>query len=182
MTSVFSNRAGRTASEAQAYVRAVTGLVGERDPLAVLAATPGELERRVTATPVERLRVAEAPGKWSALEALRHLADTEIVYGWRFRLVLAEEKPTLTGFDQDRWAARLRYSETPPDHAIASFRINRKGNLWLLRGAGPADLARVGMHSERGEESLERLVLMAAGHDLLHLRQIDRILAAAGGS
>jgi hypothetical protein len=36
----------------------------------------------------------------------------------------------------------------------------------------------VGVHAERGEESLEHLVRLYAGHDLLHLRQIERIRAA----
>jgi hypothetical protein len=33
------------------------------------------------------------------------------------------------------------------------------------------------MHAERGEESLERILHMMAGHDINHLSQIERILA-----
>ena len=39
----------------------------------------------------------------------------------------------------------------------------------------PQDLKRVGVHAERGEESVEHLRRLYAGHDLLHLRQIARI-------
>lgn len=51
-------------------------------------------------------------------------------------------------------------------------------NLRLLERAAPEDLERVGVHAERGEESLGHLRRLYAGHDLLHRRQIDRILAA----
>jgi hypothetical protein len=41
-------------------------------------------------------------------------------------------------------------------------------------------MARVGMHSERGPESLGHLIKLMGGHDLVHRRQIDRVLKAAG--
>jgi hypothetical protein len=56
--------------------------------------------------------------------------------------------------------------------------VLRQGNLRLLERATPADLRRVGVHAERGEESLEHLVRLYAGHDLLHLRQIERVRGA----
>jgi len=40
----------------------------------------------------------------------------------------------------------------------------------------------VGVHGERGEESVERMVPLYAGHDLVHLRQIRRILSAVASS
>jgi hypothetical protein len=53
----------------------------------------------------------------------------------------------------------------------------RRANLRLVERASPEDMARVGVHLERGEETLAHLVRLYAGHDLLHLRQIDRIRA-----
>ena len=51
----------------------------------------------------------------------------------------------------------------------------RRANLRLLVRASPDELKRVGVHVERGEESLEHLCRLYAGHDLLHLRQIERV-------
>jgi hypothetical protein len=105
------------------------------------------------------------------------------VWGWRVRLILAQDRPQITGYDQDLWADRLNYAGADPDDAMSVFAILRRANLKLIDRAAPADLKRVGVHSERGEESIEYLVRLYAGHDLLHLRQIDRIRAAvsAGG-
>ena len=36
------------------------------------------------------------------------------------------------------------------------------------------------MHSERGQETVERIVLMFAGHDLNHVQQIERIIGLKG--
>jgi hypothetical protein len=51
----------------------------------------------------------------------------------------------------------------------------RRGNLRLLERASTADLDRVGVHAERGDESLAHMMRLYAGHDLLHIRQVERI-------
>jgi hypothetical protein len=178
--SVFSNLNNSTAEEVTAYVAAVLDLLGDRDPLSVLRETPDALRKAIAGVPESRLRQPEAPGKWSVAHVLQHLADSELVGGWRFRLVLAQDRPALTGYDQDAWAARLWYDAADPAQALEEFAVIRRGNLRLLERATPEQLARVGVHSERGEESLGHLRKLYAGHDLLHRRQIDRIFAAVG--
>ena len=51
------------------------------------------------------------------------------------------------------------------------------GHLLQTTCLSDADAAwdRVGVHAERGEESLGRLVTMYAGHDRIHLSQIETI-------
>jgi hypothetical protein len=56
----------------------------------------------------------------------------------------------------------------------------RARNLRLLRSLGPDELARAGVHGERGREHLRGMIALAAGHDLVHRRQIERILARGG--
>jgi hypothetical protein len=56
----------------------------------------------------------------------------------------------------------------------------RTANLRLWRSLTPAQLARVGLHSERGPESMDLVIRIMGAHDLVHRRQIDRVLAAAG--
>ena len=61
-----------------------------------------------------QLRQPERAGKWSIAQVLQHLADSDLVWGWRARLILAQDRPTITGYDQDLWAERLRYDEAEP--------------------------------------------------------------------
>jgi hypothetical protein len=177
--SVFTNSASEAPGYAAAYVAAVLDLVGDRDPLAILRATPGALQRATEGLTLEQLRRPERPGKWSIVQVLQHLADAEVVWAWRMRLILSQDRPVLTGYDQDRWADRLGYADADPGDALEQFNAVRRGNLRLLGRATPDDLQRVGVHAERGEESVDHLRRLFAGHDLLHLRQIERIKRAA---
>ncbi|HEX5818652.1 MAG TPA: DinB family protein, partial [Gemmatimonadales bacterium] len=88
----------------------------------------------------------------------------------------------IQGFDQDRWAERFDYAGASADRALALLAPLRAANLALWRTAEPADLQRVGLHSERGEESFGLMLRLMAAHDLVHRRQIERILGgpAAG--
>lgn len=173
--SVFTNSASSSPAEIAAYVSAVLGLIEGQEPLVVLRETPTSLGRTLEQLGLQAVRVPEAPGKWSVNEVLQHLADSEIVFSWRIRLVLAHERPTITGYDQDRWADRLRYADGDPKEAIERFTVVRRSNVQLLERASAEDLKRVGVHAERGEETLAHIIRLYAGHDLLHLRQIERI-------
>ena len=173
--SVFSNTSQDAPELRAQYAKAVLGLVGDRTPLEVLRETPGAAARAVATLTPEKLRTREAPGKWSVAMVLRHLADTDVVWGWRMRLILAQDRPPITGFDQDLWADRLDYANADPNAALETFAVLRRDNLRLIERATPEDLERVGVHAERGEESAGYLMRLYAGHDLLHLNQIDRI-------
>jgi hypothetical protein len=178
--STFSNPASRSPELADAYVKAVLELVGDSDPMEILRETPFVLRTLLEPIPEEALSVPEAPGRWSLGEVLRHLTDSELVWAFRLRMVLAQERPTLHGYDQDAWADRLRYREVDVEATLREFAAVRAGNLRLLEGLSPEELARVGVHSERGEESVKRMTSLYAGHDRVHLRQMQRILAAMG--
>ena len=173
--SVFTNPASAAAEQATAYVAAVLDLVGDRDPLSVMRETIDVLPQAIAGLSPQQLRQPERPGKWSVAQVLQHLADSEIVTAWRIRLILAQDRPPLTGYDQDLWADRLGYADADPLAALELFTVVRRANLRLHERATPEDLNRVGLHVERGEESIGHLRRLAAGHDLLHRRQIERI-------
>ena len=174
----FSNPAGGAAASAAAYVRALLEVLGERDPLLVLAELDGWLDRRLSGVSEAALRRAEAPGKWSAADVVQHLADSELVLGFRLRMILTEDRPAIQGYDQDKWAGTLRYPDVPLAEARAQLSALRAANLRVLRRLGPADWERVGLHSERGPESVGHLTKLMGAHDMVHRRQIDRILKA----
>jgi uncharacterized damage-inducible protein DinB len=176
--SVFTNPASSSKEDAQAYTQAVLALVENKNPLDVLHGTPTVARSVVEGLSRQQLSLPEAPGKWSVRQVLRHLVDSEIVWSWRLRLVLAHDRPALTGYDQDAWAERLHYADADPEESLQEFAVLRRGNLRLLESAGPQELKRVGVHTERGEESVEHMVRLYAGHDVLHLRQLERIRAA----
>jgi DinB family protein len=162
----------------QEYSQRILANMDGRDPLKTQAATAKRLEKLVKHATAARLRKRPAPGKWSIAEILAHLADTEIVVGWRIRSILAAPGTPIQPFDQDAWAAAGNYAKRDPRKSIDQFRAVRDANLALYKSLSPEQWKHYGMHAERGEESLERILRMMAGHDLNHLSQIERILAA----
>lgn len=176
--SIFSNPASSSPAETARYVAALLDLLGNQEPLAVLRGTPAAIVAVLDTVPDAVRSKPEAQGKWSIRDVVQHLADSELVGGFRLRLVLAQDRPPLTAYNQDLWADRLHYRDVNLDDALQQFTILRRANLRLWERLGPAELIRVGVHGERGEESLEHLRKLYAAHDLLHLGQIGRIRAA----
>lgn len=177
----LTSAADTAVAQAPAYTAAILAALGDRDPFEVLRETPGTLRYAVASIPDAALARPEAPGKWSMRQVLQHLADAELVGASRFRMVLAHDRPELPGYDQDRWAERLRYQEADIGAALDDFALLRRLNLRLLRRATLEDRARVMCHAERGEESLEQMIRLYAGHDLVHLRQLARVRSVVWG-
>lgn len=176
--SVFTNPASRSIDDAHVYTAAILNLLGDRDPTRVLQDTPAALSEALVGLSDSQMAQPEEPGKWAIRQVAQHLADSELVWGYRLRLVLAQDRPPLTGYDQDRWAERLHYDEANAQTASDDFAVLRRANLRLLARASLDDLARVGVHAERGEESVGHMIRLYAGHDLLHLAQLERIRRA----
>ncbi len=167
-------------ADPDSYINAIIAKIGERDPLAVLAETPGLFAERLKATPEAVLRARAFEGKWTPLEVFGHLRDAEYVYGYRSRAIFCDDEPVIVGMDQDKWVARQGHNRADPAALLEEFTALRGFNLRLWRSLTAADLERFGRHNERGEETLGRMMPLLAGHDVWHLEQFDRYVAAAG--
>lgn len=120
------------------------------------------------------LDVGPAPGKWSAREIVHHLADSEMTAAIRLRLLLAQDRPEILGYDQDEFARRLHY-DRPIEASIDAFKAARRTTGEILERMGEAELKREGTHSEHGRYTVERWLEIYAGHAHGHA---DQILAA----
>jgi hypothetical protein len=118
-----------------------------------------------------------APEKWSIRQIVAHLADSELVGAHRLRLVIAEENPTLTAFDQEAWTKNLDYARRKPTQSLDTFRRLRAENYDLLKELPESAFDRVGSHTENGPMSLRRLLQGYADHAESHARQLQTIRA-----
>jgi hypothetical protein len=158
------------------YTERLIGLVGRRDPVEVMAATPARLEDLYWELKDKKLGASFAEGKWTARQILAHLVDAEYATGFRIRLALAVDHPTLQPWDQDAWIAL--YGGIDASLAVETFRSLRSWNLELIRSLTPEQGDRGAFHPERGEEPVKTMITLLAGHDLNHLAQLERIAAA----
>lgn len=149
--------------------------LGDDDPFLAMFEAPQALRKLLRGLTEKQLSRRPAPGKWSIKEIVAHLADGEVILGSRYRLVAAHEKPAIAAYDQDLFVERLGVDAASAEELVADFEMARAVNLGLLVRLPDEAFARVGIHSERGEESLGTMVAMYAGHDRVHLDQIETI-------
>jgi hypothetical protein len=175
-----SNPASQATENAAAYVNLLMDLLGDRDPVAVQEEQLSALKKEIAGLDEAILRRPEKPGKWSILQVLQHLADSELVLRYRMRFILAQPGAEIIGYDQDLWATGLHYNEANLADTLELLRELREANLKMLRSLSDEQMERYGLHNERGRESVRKMMRMTAGHDLLHRNQIKRIKRAHG--
>jgi hypothetical protein len=156
-------------SEANPYDKFLDG----RPLEVILGSTASEIDRLMKAIGPEKVSLSPAPGKWSPAEIVAHLADCELVFGFRLRQTLAEDAPVIQPFDQDKWAAT--YPGVSAGQALGVFTAMRGWNLRLIEQALPHAAGRPVTHPERGTMTFLTLVETMAGHDLNHLAQVKRL-------
>jgi hypothetical protein len=160
----------------QEYITRILGNVEGQNALKVQVATPKKIARLIRRKGASILRKRPAPDKWSVAEILAHLADCEVVAAWRMRQILGAPGTPIQAYDQDAWAAALHYSKRDARKSLAQFTAMREANLALLKSLASEQWQHFGMHAERGQESIEHIVRLMAGHDINHTRQIERLL------
>jgi hypothetical protein len=145
---------------------------GEKVRLAVRGLTPDDL----TTTPDPAANI----GRWSIHQVILHLADCEQVYADRIKRVIAEDNATLLAFDENKWAAGLRYEEQSIDDAITMIELTRRQMGRVLAALPDASFNRTGKHTERGPLKLSDLVTGANKHLDHHLKFVHQKRAAMG--
>jgi hypothetical protein len=157
-----------------AYRRQLLGLLGNDDPAEVQTKTPAMLARLAIEAGAD-IQSKPAAGEWSVLGCIAHVLDAEIVMSARYRWILAHDRPTLIGYDQELWVERLHRHEDSST-MLDLLAALRSANLRLWRSTGVSDRRRAGAHEERGDESLDLSFRMIAGHDRLHTAQAEEAL------
>lgn len=154
--------------------RILSNLIGQ-DPMRVFARTSADLRKLTRGLTLQQLHASPGRRRWSIAQIVAHLCDAEWAVGYRVRKVIAEPKSPLLAYDQDKWAAHLHYDEMDFSEKLELFAALRSSHLALLKLLSPTELRRYGIHSERGKETVERMIHMLAGHDVNHLKQIESL-------
>jgi len=142
--------------------------------------SPREIAASVSGLPDKVLHYKAAPDKWSILEILAHLADMEILYAYRMRQMLADQKPVIAPINQDDWAHRLGYMQESLPELVALYGLNRYHNINLLRRLKAEDLDKAAFHPElQRDVTVAEYVEKMGTHGSNHLAQIERIKTQA---
>lgn len=161
----------------RALAEETRALVGQRDPLEILASQDAALRAVLATIGARDYRTPEGHGRWSAAHIVPHLVDTELAWAFRIRQIVVEDCPVMQGFDQGKWADAFGYADEELEASLRLLAALRQRNLRLFRALTDEQWERCGVHADRGPESLREIARLLAGHDLRHLRQLQRIAA-----
>lgn len=153
--------------------------LADREPLACLAKAPKRVKKLIKGSSKKKLQRAPSAEQWSAQTVVAHLCDAEVMFGARIRFIIAMDRPAIIGWDENAFAAKLPHATTSVEELLAAWKSLRALHVALLEALPQEAWSRVGLHTERGEESLSTLVHLAAAHDLVHEAQIERCLTKA---
>ena len=128
--------------------------------------------------PSEHLRAHPIEGKWSAREIVHHLGDSETTSAGRLRTLLVEDNPLIKGYDQDEFAAHLKYNERDMEPALDAFKAARATTAQLLALMSEEDWHREGEHTESGRYTAEDWLQIYSEHAHNHASQIRRLRSA----
>jgi DinB superfamily len=161
-------------TEFELYRQELLAALGGDDPVEVLRATLDEIEQLIDGASADAQSRAPGPGEWSPREVLSHLADSDLVTGVRVRMIVTQDRPTLVGYDQEAWTSRFGGLDVAASETVERWQALRRANLRMYESLAPEEWQRVGLHTERGEESVRLIAQLQAGHDRMHLDQVRR--------
>jgi uncharacterized damage-inducible protein DinB len=127
-------------------------------------AGPRALRRAVAGMSREQVLARPVAGKWSTLEVVCHLADFDPIIADRMKRVLSHDRPSLLGADENLFASTLAYHDRDLEEELGIIEATRSQMARILRKQPAEALKRVGVHNERGEMTLERLLTTATNH------------------
>ena len=135
------------------YTARILSLAEGHDAFTVLESTPQRIGAMLARRTREDLRWSTSPSRWSVAEIVTHLADAEIVFAYRVRMMLSAPGTPIQAYDQNAWS-RAQHAERSDAHASLSlFASIRASMLRLLKGLTDEELDRYGMHAERGKRA-----------------------------
>jgi len=139
-----------------------------------------DLRAAVAGLSSEQIRARPVPGRWSVIECVAHLADTEIYFTDRIERTIALDHPLLLAVDEQQYIAKLDYQSFDLDEQLDLLAALRRHAARILRAQPPESWRRTAVHTGSGIVNLRQLVLQATRHLRHHLPFIAEKRAALG--
>ena len=118
----------------------------------------------------EDLTARPGPGKWSILELVLHLTDSDAISIDRMKRMLTEDNPPLLYADESAYVERLCSHEQSLEDALTLFEVGRRQFARVLRALPDEAFDRRGTHNRRGTVTVGAMVKDYIEHVDYHLK------------
>lgn len=150
----------------------MSGALTPREIAPLLEAAMATLDAELRALPERVVSAHPAPGEWCAKEIVGHLIEAERRgFAGRIRTMLASANPALQGWDQNEVAQARGDCARSMGALLDELSALRRESAALVRGLGPAELARTGQHPKVGPLSVNDILQEWVHHDRNHIKQ-----------
>jgi hypothetical protein len=141
----------------------------ETAPLDAYLSGPRMLRAGVTGMSREQMTSRPITGRWSVLEVVCHLVDTEANIAHRIKRVLSEERPAFDRVKPELMLAALAYHDRDVEDELGIFELTRRQIGRILRASPPEAWKRTGVVGDRGDRTVGQMINGAVEHLAHHL-------------
>jgi hypothetical protein len=145
--------------------------VGDRDPVALLDSTLREYREVAGRLSDAAWNRPWQPGKWTLRQIMIHVAQWEMIFGYRLACGVSTAGFAIQPADQDALMERTGGIDGPA--ALAAFEGARRMNIGLIRSLSDADRRATVLHPEYGAITATDLIVQMTGHGIHHLTQFQ---------
>jgi uncharacterized damage-inducible protein DinB len=130
---------------------------------------PDRLRSAVTGLSREQLISRPIAGRWSVLEVVCHLVDTDANIAHRLKRVLSEERPVFDRVKPDLMLAALAYHDREVEEEVGLFDLGRRQIARILKASRSEAWERIGIVGDRGDRTVAQMMNGAVEHLAPHL-------------
>ncbi len=145
-----------------------------------IAATPMKLRAAVKGLNDAQLDTPYRKGGWTVRQVVHHVPDSHLNAYIRLKLALTEEKPTIKPYDQEAWAGLADSKSAPIE--VSQTLLDSVHTRWdhLWRSLKPEHFARVFVHPDHGERTVDWLLFLYEWHGKHHTAHITELRQQKG--
>ncbi len=139
-----------------------------KDVIALLKKQQSNMLAIINSVSSKDLHKTYAAGKWTIMQVLSHIIDTERIFAYRALCIARGEVQALPGFDQDAYVLKSNANLKSKLQIKEEYETNRRATIALFRGLDVSSFEQEGT-ANNVVFSVRAILFIIAGHELHHI-------------
>jgi hypothetical protein len=145
-----------------------------------IAATPSKMRAAVKGMNDPQLDTPYREGGWTVRQVVHHVPDSHLNAYVRLKLALTEDKPTIKPYNEAAWAELADSKSTPIEVSLTLLDSVHVRFVQLWHSLKSEHFARVLVHPDHGERTVDWLLFLYEWHGKHHTAHITELRKQKG--